>query len=159
MIKYLSRHAKRARYLHCASIGKGDVSGVLALDSTNKLIVLAFRGSRGIQNWLQNLDFVKEDGSSLCNGCEVHKGFFDSWNSVSEKLSSELSSASKANPDYGIVAAGHSLGAALATLAAVALRNSGTKIDLVGFFFFFFFFVLTDESELTLVSIPMAALV
>ena len=113
------------------SIGDGDVTGLLSVDDTNQLIVLSFRGSRSISNWITNLDFGSKNASSLCDGCEAHGGFFDSWNSVSDQLSSQLSSAASENPDYKIVVTGHSLGAALATLAAVDLRNNGTELDLV----------------------------
>lgn len=109
----------------------GDVTGLLALDHTNQLIVLAFRGSRSIENWITNFDFKLTEATSLCANCQVHSGFLESWQSVSEKLTSELSTTVSAHSGYRIVFTGHSLGAALAALAAVELRNAGNTIDLV----------------------------
>ncbi|KAH8697777.1 Alpha/Beta hydrolase protein [Talaromyces proteolyticus] len=112
------------------SAGDGDTTGLLIKDDSRKLFILSFRGSKTISNWLTNLDFTLTDASSLCDGCEAHKGFLEAWQSVSEKIESELSAAIAENKDYGIVVTGHSLGAALATLAAVELRNQGDKVDL-----------------------------
>jgi predicted lipase len=112
------------------SVGLGDTQGFVALDHTNQLIVISFRGSQSIQNWISNLDVAMEP-FSICSGCQAHSGFLDSWNSAKTIVQGAIDGAKSANPSYNIVATGHSLGAALATLAAADLRNSGYKMALV----------------------------
>ncbi|KAJ5621074.1 hypothetical protein N7510_005058 [Penicillium lagena] len=102
----------------------GDVAGFLAADSTNKLLVLSFRGSRTISTWIANLNFDLSN-STLCSGCEVHTGFWESWETVAATLTSEIDSAMKTYPGYTLVLTGHSFGAALAVLGGTALRNAG----------------------------------
>ncbi|KAJ5716654.1 Lipase class 3 [Penicillium malachiteum] len=108
----------------------GDATGYIALDETNELIVLAFRGSEDISNWIANLDFTFNDDSGLCDGCEVHSGWWSSWQTVADDITSELASAVSSYPDYQLVITGHSLGAALAAISATDLRNSGYTLDL-----------------------------
>lgn len=48
-------------------------------------------------------------------------------------MTSQIESALSAFPDYTLVATGHSLGGALAAVAATVFRASGYTIQLVGF--------------------------
>ncbi|KAL5360744.1 Alpha/Beta hydrolase protein [Aspergillus floccosus] len=100
----------------------GELAGYLATDSTNKLIVLSFRGSRSPANWIANLDFGFDDADELCADCKVHGGFWKAWHTVSSALKAEIQKARAAHPDYKLVFTGHSLGAAIATLGAAELR-------------------------------------
>ncbi|KAK6383039.1 hypothetical protein LTS17_003709 [Exophiala oligosperma] len=68
--------------------------------------------------------------SDICSGCQAHSGFLDSWNSAKSIVQGAVDGARQANPSYSIVSTGHSLGGALATLAAADLRNSGYNIAL-----------------------------
>ncbi|KAL4805037.1 Alpha/Beta hydrolase protein [Aspergillus unguis] len=108
----------------------GDVAGFLAADTTNKLIVLSFRGSRTFDTWIANLDFGLVAVDDLCEGCEAHEGFWKSWQVVADSITSGIDSALETYPDYTVVFTGHSFGAALATLGAVQLRNAGYAIEL-----------------------------
>ncbi|GIJ85201.1 hypothetical protein Asppvi_004057 [Aspergillus pseudoviridinutans] len=110
----------------------GDVAGFLVADTTNKLLVVSFRGSRTIQTWIANLDFGLES-SDLCSGCSVHTGFWKSWEVVANALTTELNSAIAAYPGYTIVFTGHSFGAALATLGAATLRKAGISVQLYNY--------------------------
>jgi len=61
----------------------------------------------------------------------VHGGWWDSWQEVADELSGEIENAVNQYPGYKLVFTGHSLGGALATIAATVLRNAGHTIDLV----------------------------
>lgn len=104
----------------------------MAVDDKNKLIVLSFRGSVSLTNWVGNLniDFV----NFLCTGCAVHNGFLDSWTASKDRVTRAIQQARTTYPGYAIVATGHSLGAAIATLAAADLRRGGVNIALVSLF-------------------------
>lgn len=109
------------------------MAGFLAADSTNRLLVLSFRGSRTIATWIANLDIELTDASSLCAGCEAHSGFLRSWETVSDEITSQIDSAMQTYSGYTLVFTGHSFGAAVATLGGTALRNAGYILDLVSY--------------------------
>ncbi|KAL1996643.1 hypothetical protein VTN49DRAFT_7508 [Thermomyces lanuginosus] len=113
--------------------GLGDVTGLLALDNTNKLIVLSFRGSRSVENWIANLAADLTEISDICSGCEGHVGFVTSWRSVADTIREQVQNAVNEHPDYRVVFTGHSLGGALATIAAAALRGNGYNIDVFSY--------------------------
>lgn len=115
-----------------SSSSYGDVTGFVAADRTNKLIVLSFRGSSNLDNWLADINFPLTDASSLCAGCQVHSGFWQAWGTVESRIKSDIDSAMQTYPGYALVFTGHSYGAALAALAATSLRNDGKTVQLVG---------------------------
>ncbi|EAW14911.1 lipase family protein [Aspergillus clavatus NRRL 1] len=103
----------------------GDVAGFLAVDTTNELLVVSFRGSRTLDTWIANLDFGLRSISDVCTGCAVHSGFWKSWEVVSDKLTAQILAAQQTYPGYTLVITGHSFGAALATISAAVLRKAG----------------------------------
>ncbi|KAL7795341.1 alpha/beta-hydrolase [Trichoderma ceciliae] len=105
------------------------IGGFVAVDNAHQQIVLSFRGSNNLRNFITDVVFAFTD-CSLASGCEVHKGFNDAWNEVSSAATAALSQALNANPSFGIIATGHSLGGAVATLAASFLRDQGFPIDI-----------------------------
>lgn len=107
------------------------MAGFLAVDTTNQLLVLSFRGTRSVDTWIANLDFAQEDIHDVCDGCSVHGGWWKSWQSVVDVLPSKIEAAVADYPDYKLVFTGHSFGGALAILGGTALRNAGYTIDLV----------------------------
>ncbi|KAF5021977.1 hypothetical protein F66182_5968 [Fusarium sp. NRRL 66182] len=111
---------------------KTGIGGYVSSDSSRKEIVVSIRGSSNIRNWLTNLDFDQSD-CSLTPGCGVHSGFQNAWTEISQRASAAVASARKANPSFKVIATGHSLGGAVATLAAAALRAAGTPVDIYTF--------------------------
>jgi hypothetical protein len=71
--------------------------------------------------------------SDLCLGCLVHTGFYASWGEVSKEVLAGVRAAKAANPTYKVVVTGHSLGGAVATLAAAYIRKAGFAADLYTF--------------------------
>ncbi|CAG7915589.1 unnamed protein product [Penicillium olsonii] len=108
----------------------GNVAGFFAVDKTNELLVLSFRGSRSVSTWIANINTGLTDVSSLCSGCEAHAGFWESWETVADDVASQLKSAQSTYPGYKVVVTGHSFGGAVAALASAALRNAGTSLEL-----------------------------
>lgn len=64
------------------------------------------------------------------SNCEVHVGFLSAWSEVEEAVLSAVSAALDDHPHYEIVATGHSLGGAIATIAAASLREANGFTDL-----------------------------
>ncbi|KAJ5697691.1 mono and diacylglycerol lipase precursor [Penicillium malachiteum] len=81
-----------------------DTAGYIARDDANKAIILAFRGSYSVRNWVADIEFPDTD-PGLCDAF--------------------LNKTVGTYPDYELVVTGHSLGAGIATLAAADLRGSG----------------------------------
>lgn len=101
-----------------------DTSGFIARDDANKAIVLSIRGSYSVRNWIADVEFLYTN-PGLCDGCEAEYGFWNSWDVVRTPLTKIINETVAANPDYELVVVGHSLGAAVATLAAADLRING----------------------------------
>lgn len=101
-----------------------DTAGYIAVDHTNSAVVLAFRGSYSVRNWVADATFVHTN-PGLCDGCLAELGFWSSWKLVRDDIIKELKEVVAQNPEYELVVVGHSLGAAIATLAATDLRGKG----------------------------------
>jgi len=95
---------------------------------TTQNIVVAFRGSTTLLNWVSNLDFPKTDAYPKCNGCKVHEGFLLAWNSVRDPIIAEVKRLLAEEPKAQVFVTGHSLGAALAALCAVDLGASSHSL-------------------------------
>ncbi|KAK1783584.1 Alpha/Beta hydrolase protein [Copromyces sp. CBS 386.78] len=110
-----------------------DIRGVVSVDPVKKVITVSFRGSSSVRNWMANVVFVQSSCSDLVSGCLVHTGFYTAWNEVATKVTAAVKSAKATYPSYSIGVTGHSLGGAVATLAAAYLRKAGYTADLYTF--------------------------
>ncbi|RKU43438.1 hypothetical protein DL546_005897 [Coniochaeta pulveracea] len=106
-----------------------DIQGLIAIDPVNALIVVSFRGSHSVRNWITNIVFNFSDCTYTSN-CQVHDGFAAAWAEISSSVLSGVKAARAAHPSYKIISTGHSLGGAIATLGAASLRQSGYAVDL-----------------------------
>jgi predicted lipase len=109
-----------------------DVTGYVAVDHTNKLIIVSFRGSTTIDAWITNFDFGTTN-TDICSGCTAHRGFWNSWVDARDRVTPAVKQASSTFPNYKVTVVGHSLGAAIASLAAAQLRNYGLTVALYNF--------------------------
>lgn len=108
------------------------MTGFVVTDSTNELVVVSFRGSQSIRNFIADAIAVKDE-TDICQGCEAHAGFWRSWLEAREQVLAAVETAAAANPTFGVRVVGHSLGGAIAAFCAAQLRNDGFAADLYTF--------------------------
>ncbi|MES1910684.1 MAG: hypothetical protein MHM6MM_003231 [Cercozoa sp. M6MM] len=113
-----------------------DTFGYVGFQPSTQDVVVSFRGSANIANWLNNLDY-KRTSWDRAEG-QVHKGFLRGYSSSLDKQVRKLVElALKRFEAKRVTFTGHSLGGALATLAAVDigqdLKTRGVSVDLVTF--------------------------
>ncbi|KAI0125902.1 Alpha/Beta hydrolase protein [Xylariales sp. AK1849] len=102
-------------------------------------IIVAFRGTYSVTNTVIDLSTVPqeyvpypspEDGGDeppeepehKCSNCTVHMGFLTSWKIAREEVLPTLKLLHSQYPDYPIQLVGHSLGGAVAALAALEMK-------------------------------------
>eukprot|EP00040_Diaphanoeca_grandis_P013997 m.70775 g.70775 ORF g.70775 m.70775 type:complete len:307 (-) comp24273_c0_seq1:332-1252(-) len=102
-----------------------DMHGFAGVDVASKLIIVAFRGTEDLHNWITDLDGLSRADAALqsCNTkvktAKIHSGFFGAYISVENQVRYVIQQLVEQYKDFGIVFTGHSLGAVLATLGAL----------------------------------------
>eukprot|EP00296_Roombia_truncata_P000222 JP435887.1.p1 GENE.JP435887.1~~JP435887.1.p1 ORF type:complete len:315 (+),score=59.64 JP435887.1:1-945(+) len=98
-------------------------------------IVISFRGSRSIKNWIENLHLIKVDTvHELCSTCKVHGGFKESYDIVKDDIVNAVFALKTEKPNADILVTGHSLGGAEATLCAVDLTfHHNLSVNIITF--------------------------
>ena len=96
----------------CQAFSASRTQGFVAWDS--HVILVAFRGTKELGDWLTNLDVVRTSDPPTYG--RVHRGFFEGYVHAKEILLEILNQADVANKSVWIT--GHSLGGALATMMA-----------------------------------------
>ncbi|KAJ1547539.1 hypothetical protein HK405_005593 [Cladochytrium tenue] len=104
--------------------------GYAAVSSTQSSIIIAYRGAENIANWISTVLFdqtILPDASGLgvSSGVEVHQGFLDDYEALQATTRGLAKTLLAAYPSYSLTLTGHSLGGAMALLAAVDLVNAG----------------------------------
>eukprot|EP00735_Rhodelphis_limneticus_P003492 TRINITY_DN1496_c0_g1::TRINITY_DN1496_c0_g1_i1::g.27097::m.27097 TRINITY_DN1496_c0_g1::TRINITY_DN1496_c0_g1_i1::g.27097 ORF type:complete len:315 (+),score=67.82,sp/O59952/LIP_THELA/35.69/6e-33,Lipase_3/PF01764.20/4.2e-32,DUF2974/PF11187.3/8.5e-08,PGAP1/PF07819.8/0.00024,Thioesterase/PF00975.15/0.0025,Abhydrolase_1/PF00561.15/0.0041,Abhydrolase_6/PF12697.2/0.0042,Abhydrolase_5/PF12695.2/0.0088,zf-RanBP/PF00641.13/0.043 TRINITY_DN1496_c0_g1_i1:97-945(+) len=103
-----------------------DTFGYVGTDLNTGHVIIAFRGSQSLRNWIDNLKLSKAVPYDEVPDAMVHSGFLEAFQSVSAQMYDAL--ASMPSPKK-IITTGHSLGGALATVAAVDLMQHGYYVD------------------------------
>jgi predicted lipase len=117
------------------SLGPDDTTGLIAIDRVAKKIIVSFRGSESLGNFVTNLEFGFENASDICYGYQLPTGFFNDWQVANVSVINAVTQATRAaeNKGYDVIVTGHSLGAAVATICAAVLRgNYSYPVTLVG---------------------------
>ncbi|KAI0244161.1 hypothetical protein L0F63_000735, partial [Massospora cicadina] len=114
----------RSKFVAAFSSSQTDNSGYVAVDEPNHRIVLAFRGTSGIRNAAQDILAVPVPFDIPALGATVHAGFKLAMESLEQKFLQILSSviANRRYSNYKLVVVGHSLGGAIASLAAIRIH-------------------------------------
>jgi pimeloyl-ACP methyl ester carboxylesterase len=101
--------------------------------------VVAFRGTYSIANTIADLSTIpqqyvpypggEDDDDETkppeCANCTVHMGFYDSWQNTKDEILPHVEQALQQYPGYQLTLVGHSLGGAVAALAALELLSRG----------------------------------
>jgi triacylglycerol lipase len=93
-----------------------DIFGLMGHNPTSRTAFVSFRGTSDVEDWLADLDAVPDNYLPVAGFGQVHAGFQDVYELVRESIAADLATAT-AGCDQ-ILITGHSLGAALAVLAA-----------------------------------------
>lgn len=98
------------------------------------LVVVAFRGTVSLANWISNANFVMADCSvpEAPPKCKAHAGFQSSYMALRDDLQASLRKAFASDhckQGCGAIFTGHSLGGALATYGAIDAVNSLNQSD------------------------------
>ena len=76
-------------HVNTFSSSDNSVFGFTGFSRDRNMIILAFRGSANIKNWIANIRFVFKSYPD-CEGCSIHKGFYNSYKSVSTEVKSQI---------------------------------------------------------------------
>jgi triacylglycerol lipase len=93
-----------------------DIFGLMGRNPTNRTAFVSFRGTSDVGEWVADIDAVPDDYLPIGAFGQVHAGFQDVYELVRTNIAANLATA-VAGCDQ-ILITGHSLGAALAVLAA-----------------------------------------
>jgi len=105
---------------------------VLVVEQDDGSIIIAFRGTADIRNWLTDADCVRATlvESAEFGVCKVHAGFLAAYESIISPLTAHLRKNAALCRDAAtpLHVTGHSLGGALALLAALELKRQGFNV-------------------------------
>jgi len=102
---------------------------MILINAAHDELVISFRGTRPQywENINQDLSFLRTK-SEACRGCKVHKGFREALLNIKQDVNASVNKHLHGITKISVT--GHSLGAAMATLYAVHLRNSGISFGI-----------------------------
>ncbi len=92
------------------------IFGLMGRNLSTRTAFVSFRGTADVEDWLADLDAIPDDYRPLSGFGQVHSGFQDTYELARNSIATNLATAT-AGCDQ-ILITGHSLGAALAVLAA-----------------------------------------
>jgi hypothetical protein len=108
------------------------VGAYVAVDLVRREIVLSIRGSINARNFVTDMDFSWAP-CDFVHKCKLHKGFLKAWREMEGLVRPALEAASSRNPGFRVVATGHSLGGAVATIGGAHLRRDGFPVEIYSF--------------------------
>ena len=93
---------------------------------TNQIVV-AFRGSVNIENWIEDFTFDLVNYEA-CEGCKIHLGFFEDYKLIEGKINEKVIGLIAKYPTASILSTGYSLGAALSLVAGLRLKEKFPRV-------------------------------
>ncbi|KAJ1953066.1 hypothetical protein GGI12_006096, partial [Dipsacomyces acuminosporus] len=95
--------------------------GFVAHKHDTKEIIVSWRGSTILMDWIQDFNFVPVPWPQQIAGSKVHTGFLQTYRTAASKIKSVVAGLAQKYPDYKIKLVGHSLGGAQAHVMAADL--------------------------------------
>lgn len=123
----------RAAFVHNRTHWLG---AVVAWDSQQDAVVIAFRGtvSTSIRDWLDDLSYGVVQPITQYPEAAVHRGFWGAWEILKDPVLQSLDGLLADHPGSPVHLTGHSLGAAIANVAAIDLKvGRGLRTTLIDF--------------------------
>lgn len=115
-----------------------DSCGYIALSHppSPRRLILAFRGTYSLTNAIADLSTIPQEytpypgtddpnAQPKCPNCTIHTGFYTSWRNTRTVIKPYLTMALENYPNYPLVLVGHSLGGAVAAIAALEFQVLG----------------------------------
>ena len=99
------------------------MQGFVGYSPSNKAVIVSFRGSDNTKNWIDDFDFLQIP-YLRCAGCLIHNGFWLGYLTVSHSMKSQIELLLSKYRGSNIYVTGHSLGGALATVAALDIKHT-----------------------------------
>ncbi|KHO00308.1 Triacylglycerol lipase [Metarhizium album ARSEF 1941] len=135
-----------------------SIAGYVAVSRAEREIIAGFRGTASISDIFKDLQVRLKDPKKslaeramasqavgavpplalpgdtdpvlpLCEPCRVHAGFWDAFRGIKDALKETIQEQLRRHPGYQVKVTGHSLGGAVASIAAGYLRKSGIPAD------------------------------
>lgn len=107
-------------------MGPHNVTGFIAVDRNNKVVVLAYSGSSNLQNDVTSLGSFRmvnwQEVKSVCPNCGVADALYAARNDTRDAINAVLLGLIENSPGYDVIITGHGFGAAHAAVAATELR-------------------------------------
>jgi predicted lipase len=109
-----------------------DTFGLIAYNKFDKELVISFRGTNAIDipNWSMNFKSEKVPYEDV-EGAQIHAGWYIGWKNLRDDTLAKVADMIWKYQPKKILLTGHSLGGALATLAAIEIKlHSGFMGDI-----------------------------
>lgn len=102
-------------------------AGYVGYYSARNQIILALKGSTGIQNWIEQSNW-EPTPYIYCLHCFIHTGLYGDYTLLHGQVQDKISILLNKYPGAKIVAIGYSLGGSLSQIGALELRRVNDKL-------------------------------
>ncbi|KAJ7664523.1 Alpha/Beta hydrolase protein [Mycena polygramma] len=111
---------------------RGRTQSFIARDKNRKEIVVVFRGTFDLKDAISDLKFRKVpfESPGISEPVRVHRGFLAAYNDVVDEVLAIVKQQLEDFPSYSVVVTGHSLGGAVASLAAPSIKTAHPQVPL-----------------------------